>query len=56
MKKIEKVKEIMLQPYSISDEMRFAVSQADNIDRLIELLNGYPQMAQADCFLKIIKL
>ena len=54
---LQKVKEIMLDVVSITNETRVKVRNAHEVEHLIEILaREYPQMAQAICFLRVIEV
>jgi hypothetical protein len=57
MNTLEKMKGIMLDVYSITDETREKVRNAFEVEQLIEILaREYPQMAQAICMLRVIEV
>lgn len=57
MSTLEKVRDVMLDVVSITDETRGKVRKAYEVEQLIDILaREYPQMAQAICFLRVIEI
>lgn len=55
MSTLERIREVMLDVYSISNETRAKVRKAYEVEQLIELLaREYPPMAQAICLLRVM--